>query len=189
MPNHSETVNFIWSIADLLRDAFKRSKYPDVILPFTVLRRIDCVLNPTKQAVLATYAKLQGKLENLSRQLRKASRYSFYNTSPYTFESLCGDAKNLAANLKNYINSFSRFAARFLASPQSDSKVYGDVKNLAANLKNYINSFSDNMREVVEKFDFHGTIAKLEESGLMFLVTERFKNIDLHPEVVSNLEM
>src|SRR4029077_19528100 len=107
MHNSCEKGMFIWSVADLLRDAFKRSKYPDVILPFTVLRRIDCVLEPTKQAVLTTHGKLKGKLENLGPQLRKASGYSFYNTSPYTFESLCGDAKNLAANLKNYINSFS----------------------------------------------------------------------------------
>ncbi len=154
MENFGEKVTFIWSVADLLRDAFRRSKYPDVILPFTVLRRIDCVLEPTKQAVLAAHARLKDKLENLAPQLRKASGYSFYNTSPYTFESLCGDAKNLAANLKNYINSFS-----------------------------------DNMREVVEKFDFENTIAKLNESGLLFLVLERFKNIDLHPDKVSNLEM
>ena len=154
MNHFGDKVTFLWSVADLLRDAFRRSKYPDVILPFTVLRRIDCVLEPTKPAVLAAHARLKGKLENLAPQLRKASGFSFYNTSPYTFESLCGDAKNLAANLKNYINSFS-----------------------------------DNMREVVEKFDFHNTIAKLEESGLLFLAAERFKNIDLHPDRVSNLEM
>jgi type I restriction enzyme M protein len=154
MDNFGEKVTFIWSVADLLRDAFKRSKYPDVILPFTVLRRIDCVLEPTKQAVLTAHGKLKGKLENLAPQLRKASGFAFYNTSPYTFESLCGDAKHLAANLKKYINSFS-----------------------------------DNMREVVERFDFHNTIAKLDDSGLLFLVVERFKNIDLHPDKVSNLEM
>jgi type I restriction enzyme M protein len=154
MNNFGEKVTFIWSVADLLRDAFKRSKYPDVILPFTVLRRIDCVLEPTKAKVLEVHGKLKSKLENLAQQLRRASGFSFYNTSPYTFESLCGDAKHLAANLKNYINSFS-----------------------------------DNMREVIEKFDFQNTIAKLEEAGLLFLVTERFKNIDLHPDKVSNLEM
>ena len=154
MNNFGEKVTFIWSVADLLRDAFKRSKYPDVILPFTVLRRIDCVLEPTKDKVLTQHAKLKGKLGNLAPQLRKASGFSFYNTSRYNFESLCGDAKHLAANLKNYINSFS-----------------------------------DNMREVIEKFEFQNTIAKLEEAGLLFLVTERFKNIDLHPDKVSNLEM
>jgi type I restriction enzyme M protein len=72
MNNFGEKVSFIWSIAELLRGRFKRGKYQDVILPFTVLRRIDCVLAPTKAKVLARHAKLKGKLENLDPQLRKA---------------------------------------------------------------------------------------------------------------------
>ncbi len=154
MNNFSEKVNFIWSIADLIRDAFKRSKYQDVILPLTVLRRIDCVLQPTKEQVLAVNARLKGKLENLAPQLCRASGYAFYNTSRYDFERLLNDAPNLAANLRAYINGFS-----------------------------------DNMREVLEKFDFNNTIAKLDEAGLLFLVMEKFKNIDLHPDKVPNLEM
>ena len=66
MNNFSEKVNFIWSVADLIRDTFKRSKYQDVILPLTVLRRIDCVLQPTRERVLETNARLKDKLENLS---------------------------------------------------------------------------------------------------------------------------
>ncbi len=124
MNNFGEKVNFIWSIAELLRDTFKRSKYQDVILPLTVLRRIDCVLEPTKQHVLEVNAKLKGKFDNL-----------------------------------------------------------------AANLHTYINAFSDNMREVLEKFDFNSTISKLDEAGLLFLVMEKFKNIDMHPDKVSNHEM
>jgi type I restriction enzyme M protein len=154
MNNFSQKVAFIWGIADLIRDAFKRSKYQDVILPFTVLRRIDCVLEPTKDRVLRTYAELKGKLENLDPQLRRASGLAFYNTSPFTFERLLADAPNLASNLHVYINGFS-----------------------------------ENMREVIEKFEFPNTIAKLDEHGLLFLVMERFKNIDLHPDRVSNLEM
>src|SRR5947209_13466164 len=107
MHNFSEKVNFIWSVADLIRDTFKRSKYQDVILPLTVLRRIDCVLQPTKEKVLETNAKYKGKLDNLSPLLRNASGYAFYNTSLYDFERLLGDAPNLAANLHNYINGFS----------------------------------------------------------------------------------
>ena len=72
--NHSEIVSFLWGVADLIRDTFKRGKYQDVILPLTVLRRLDCVLAPTKEKVLETQAKLKGKLENLDPQLRKASR-------------------------------------------------------------------------------------------------------------------
>lgn len=154
MNNFGEKVNFIWGVADLIRDTFKRGKYQDVILPLTVLRRIDCVLEPTKPHVLETYANLKGRLENLAPQLCRASGFAFYNTSPYTFERLLADAPHLAANLRAYITSFS-----------------------------------DNMREVLEKFDFENTIAKLDEAGLLFLVLERFKNIDLHPAIVSNHEM
>ena len=154
MSNHSESVSFIWSVADLIRDTFKRSKYQDVILPLTVLRRLDCVLEPTKDQVLETNTRLKGKLENLAPQLQAASGYAFYNTSLYNFDKLLGDSPNLAANLKNFINGFS-----------------------------------DNMREVIEKFDFNNTIDKLDEAGLLFLVVEKFKNIDLHPEKVSNHDM
>ena len=154
MNNHSEIVSFIWSVADLIRDTFKRGKYQDVILPLTVLRRIDCVLEPTKQQVMDRYAQLRGKLENLDPQLRKAAGYSFYNTSPYDFERLLADAPNLADNLRAYIRGFS-----------------------------------DNMREVLERLDFDNTISKLDEAGLLFLVMERFKSVDLHPNAVSNHAM
>ncbi len=154
MNNFGDKVSFIWSVADLLRDSFKRAKYPDVILPLTVLRRLDCVLEPTKGKVLETHAKLKGRLENLAPQLCKASGFAFYNTSQFTFERLLQDHAHLAANLRAYINGFS-----------------------------------DNMREVLEKFDFGNTISKLDEAGLLFLVLEKFKNIDLHPDKVSNLEM
>ncbi len=149
-----EKSNFIWGTADLIRDTFKRGKYQDVILPFTVLRRIDSVLVPTKEKVIETYIKFKGKLDNLDAPLRKASGYAFYNTSPFTFEKLLDDAPNLSANLRSYIISFS-----------------------------------PNMVEVLEKFDFYNTITTLDEYNLLFLVMERFKNIDLHPEKVSNLEM
>jgi type I restriction enzyme M protein len=105
--NHSEIVSFLWGVADLIRDTFKRGKYQDVILPFTVLRRLDCVLAPTKAKVLETQAKYKGKLENLEPQLRKTSGFAFYNTSRYDFEKLLADAPHLAANLRNYIAGFS----------------------------------------------------------------------------------
>jgi len=152
--NHSDIVSFLWGVADLIRDTFKRGKYQDVILPLTVLRRLDCVLAPTKARVLETNARLRDKLENLDPQLCRASGFAFYNTSLYDFERLLGDAPNLAANLRNYINGFS-----------------------------------PNMREVVEKFDFDNTIAKLDEAGLLFKVLERFKNVDLHPDAIDNPTM
>jgi type I restriction enzyme M protein len=106
--NHSEIVSFLWSVADLIRDTFKRGKYQDVILPLTVLRRLDCVLAGTKSKVLARQAELRGKkLENLDPQLRKIAGFAFYNTSRYDFEKLLADAPHLAANLRNYIAGFS----------------------------------------------------------------------------------
>src|SRR5688500_19820079 len=90
--NHSEIVSFLWGVADLIRDTFKRGKYQDVILPLTVLRRLDCVLAPTKEKVLARQAELRDKkLEDLGPQLRKASGLAFYNTSRYDFEKLLAD--------------------------------------------------------------------------------------------------
>ena len=106
--NHSEIVSFLWSVADLIRDTFKRGKYQDVILPLTVLRRLDCVLSPSKQKVLAKQAQLKDrKLENLDPQLRRVAGFAFYNTSRYDFEKLLADAPHLAANLRNYIAGFS----------------------------------------------------------------------------------
>ena len=106
--NHSEIVSFLWGVADLIRDTFKRGKYQDVILPLTVLRRLDCVLADTKARVLKRQAELKGKgLEDLDAQLRRASGFAFYNTSRYDFEKLLADAPHLAANLRNYIAGFS----------------------------------------------------------------------------------
>ena len=105
--NHSEIVSFIWDVANLIRDTFKRGKYQDVVLPLTVLRRLDCVLAPTKEAVLERQAEYRGRLDNLHRQLCRASGFAFYNTSRYDFERLLADAPNASANLRNYIAGFS----------------------------------------------------------------------------------
>jgi len=106
--NHSEIVSFIWGVADLIRDTFKRGKYQDVILPLTVLRRLDCVLAPTKPQVLETQRKFAAKkLENPDNQLIRAAGFAFYNTSRYDFEKLLADAPHIAANLRNYIAGFS----------------------------------------------------------------------------------
>ncbi len=105
--NHSDIASFIWGVADLIRDTFKRGKYQDIILPLTVLRRLDCVLAPTKDKVLETQARFKGRLEDPDKPLRAASGFAFYNTSRYDFEKLLADAPHLAANLRNYIAGFS----------------------------------------------------------------------------------
>ncbi|MCY3932870.1 MAG: class I SAM-dependent DNA methyltransferase [Acidobacteria bacterium] len=105
--NHSQIVSFLWGVADLIRDTFKRSKYQDVILPLTVLRRLDCVLAPTKQKVLEVEARYKDQLGNLDGLLRGASGFAFYNTSRYDFGKLLADAPDLAKNLRAYIAGFS----------------------------------------------------------------------------------
>ncbi len=152
----SSKVNFLWSVADeVLRDDFKRGKYPDIILPFTVLRRLDCVLAPTKQKVLERFEVLKTKgLENVHGQLCRAAGHSFYNTSRFDFGKLLDDQKNIG-------------------------------KNLTA----YINGFSDNMREVIEKFKLRTNIETLNEKGLLFLLIQKFSEVDLHPDTVDNFQM
>ena len=105
--NHSQIVSFIWGVADLIRDTFKRGKYQDVILPLTVLRRLDCVLAPTKRRVLEVQARYKGRIENLEGQLTRAAGFKFFNTSRYDFEKLLADAPHIAQNLRNYIAGFS----------------------------------------------------------------------------------
>ena len=107
MANHSEIVSFIWGVADLIRDSFKRGHYQDVILPLTVLRRIDQVLAPTKEKVLKAHNKYKDKLDNMDPQLRKASGFAFYNTSKFDFETLLDEPQQLEKNLTHYIQSFS----------------------------------------------------------------------------------
>lgn len=155
MNNFGEKANFIWSVADLLRGPYRPNQYKDVMLPLTVLRRLDCVLEPTKDKVLAKQKSLQGgKVKRPDSILFRVSGMPFYNTSRYTFEKLKGDPNNIAANLTNYIKGFSTRA-----------------------------------REIIDHFGFEEHIAKLDKADRLFLVVSKFCNIDLHPDVVSNIEM
>ena len=109
-----ETINnhagFIWSVADLLRGVYKQSEYGRVILPLTVLRRLDCVLEPTKADVLERLEELPVTLQNREPLLEQAAGQSFFNTSRHTFATLLGDPDNVAGNLRNYIARFSESA-------------------------------------------------------------------------------
>ncbi len=104
-------IQFIYSVADqVLINTYEPSKYKDVILPMTVIRRLDAVLEPTKERVLATNEKYKGKLNDLTSVLtskQNGSGQAFYNTSPYTLKKLLDDPKNLRSNFENYLNGFS----------------------------------------------------------------------------------
>ncbi|QDS88754.1 Type I restriction enzyme EcoKI M protein [Rosistilla ulvae] len=146
--------SFIWSVADLLRGDYKQSEYGKVILPFTVLRRLDCVLAPTKEAVLKEKQKREDAGINPEPFLLKKSGLLFYNTSPLDIKKLMGDQDNIAENMFSYIDAFSPA-----------------------------------VRDIFECFDFHTQVQRLDKANLLYLVTEKFSNIDLHPEVVSNEQM
>jgi type I restriction enzyme M protein len=153
--NHQGLSSFIWSVADLLRGDYKQSEYGRVILPFTVLRRLDCVLEATKPAVLFEFeAKTKAGL-NPDPFLRRASgNQSFYNTSPLDLVKLLGDQDHIRQNLYAYVQAFSPAA-----------------------------------RDIFERFDFYTQVERLAKANLLYLVTEKFANIDLHPEVVDNASM
>ena len=145
---------FIWSVADLLRGDYKQSDYGKVILPFTVLRRLDCVLEPTKAAVLAELAEKTKQGINPEPFLRRKAGVNFFNQSPMDLKKLLGDPDYVALNLTTYIQGFS---------PE--------------------------VRDIFERFEFQGQIERLAKSGLLYQVAEKFAQIDLHPEVVSNMQM
>ena len=145
---------FIWSVADLLRGDYKQSDYGKVILPFTVLRRLDCVLEATKPAVLAELAAKQAQGVNPEPFLLRKAGQSFYNTSTLDLKKLLGDPDHIAQNLFSYVQAFSPA-----------------------------------VRDVFERFEFHTQVERLAKAGLLYQVAEKFAQIDLHPEVVSNMQM
>ncbi|MDR6420516.1 type I restriction enzyme M protein [Paraburkholderia phenoliruptrix] len=152
--NHQALSSFIWSVADLLRGDYKQSEYGRVILPFTVLRRLDCVLETTKAAVLGEFdAKTKAGLNPDPFLVRKAGQ-SFYNTSPLDLVKLLGDQDHIRQNLYAYVQAFSPAA-----------------------------------RDIFERFDFYTQVERLAKANLLYLVTEKFANIDLHPSAVDNAQM
>jgi len=154
MSAHSEKVNFIWSVKEVLRDHYKRHQYQDVILPFCVLRRLDCVLEPTKQKVVAKAATIKGDLDASADLLAHTAGEPFYNASKFSFATLLGDQYHVAENVHDFVNGFS-----------------------------------PNARDALDKFGLANQIDKMGEAGILYMVVQRFAEIDLHPDVVSNLEM
>jgi type I restriction enzyme M protein len=124
MKNFRETANFIWSIADLLRGDYKQSDYGKVILPLTVLRRLDCVLDTTKAEVLKKYEQVKTmSIQNIDPILNKVAGYNFHNSSKYTFDKLIADPNNIAANLIEYINGFSADAREIIEQFEFENQI------------------------------------------------------------------
>ena len=118
-----DKVSFIWSVADELRGDFKAHEYGQVILPFLVLRRLECALEPTKAEVIAQAASLAGKVDNVEPMLQMTSGRKFYNTSPLDLTTLLNDPGNVAANLRTYIAGFSPGAVEVLERYGFDDKI------------------------------------------------------------------
>lgn len=124
MKNIKESANFIWSIADLLRGDYKQSDYGKVILPLTVLRRLDCVLDSTKANVLKKFEQVKTmSIQNLDPILNKEAGYNFHNRSQFDFNKLIADPNNIAANLRNYINGFSEEAREIIEQFEFDNQI------------------------------------------------------------------
>jgi len=159
MNNFGEKVSFIWSVADLIRGPYRPNQYKDIMLPITVLRRLDCVLTPTKDKVLEQQKKLSGgKVKNVDPILCRVTGVPFYNTSRYTFDKLKGDPNNIAANLTHYIKGFSTRAREIIEN-------FGFEEHIAKLDK------ADRLYLVVSKFcdiDLHPHAVSNIEMGYIF---------------------
>ncbi|RNF33969.1 type I restriction-modification system subunit M [Paracoccus methylarcula] len=152
--------SFVWTIAEILRGDFKQSEYGKVILPFVVLRRLDCILAESKDAVLEAEKSLPDGVDEATRDMilfgAIGGNVKVYNLSRFTFDKLRGQ----------------------------------DPRQLHDNLVDYITKFSGNVRDIfLDKFLFTDQLKRLKDGGILWNVFERFCEIDLHPDSVSNLEM
>lgn len=164
MPHSTQKVqnlgSFVWSIAEILRGDFKQSDYGKVILPFVVMRRLDCILEGSKAAVLAADKGAPKDVDEATRDMILFSavggNIKVYNLSAFTFETLKGQ----------------------------------DPAQLHANLIDYVTKFSGNVRDIfLDKFLFTDQLKRLKDGGILWQVFEQFCEIDLHPDKVSNIEM
>lgn len=155
MSDFSKISSFIWNVCDdVLRGLFKQHAYGDVILPFVVLRRLDCVLEPQKEQVYALYEEWKSKVDDPAPIILNKVGASFYNRSKYDLKRLTQDPHNLRINLTSYLDGYSR-----------------------------------NVREIIENFGIEKHIDELHKKKRLFQFIEKFTEIDLHPDVVSNHTM
>jgi type I restriction enzyme M protein len=155
MSKHQELSSFIWNVCDdVLRGLFKQHEYGDVILPFVVLRRLDCVLEPNKDEIYNLYEEYKSKVDDPSPIIKNTVKKEFYNYSKYDLVRLKSDPKNIYMNFQNYINGYSK-----------------------------------NVYEIIENFQFEKPVEKLNKSNKLYLLIDKFTEIDLHPSVVDNHTM
>lgn len=150
--NQQNLADFIWNVADVLRGDFKQSIYGRIILPFTLLRRLECVLEPTRSKVRSQYESMKASGVDMDLILPTTAGATFYNISQFSLGSVGSTSTR-------------------------------------ANLEDYVAKFSANARQVFEHFAFSDWLVQLDKANLLYLVTQKFASIDLHPETISNHEM
>ncbi|TNJ36448.1 type I restriction-modification system subunit M [Prosthecochloris vibrioformis] len=159
---HKQIAGFIWSICNLLRGPYKRNEYRKVILPLTVLRRFECLLQPTRKAVQDEFQSIKTQSPRIQQaRLQAVSGYRFYNLSKL----------------------------QFTPSGEDIHSLLDDPNNLAPNLNSYINAFSPNVRAIMEKFKFSDQIAHMAEKNILFEVIKAFSKVDLSPQRVDQMQM
>jgi len=163
---YKKHIDLVWTIANLLRGPYRPPQYRRVMIPLTVLRRLDCVLEDSKAQVMKRYAALKAADKNDDETIEKIVcrkfKINFFNVSGFTFAKR---KEGMFAQLTD------------------------DADNLAANLGKYIAGFSGNARRILEKFKFEEEIEKLDEANRLFQVIQEFKNVDFHPYRVPNMAM
>jgi type I restriction enzyme M protein len=153
--NHSEISSFIWNVCDdVLRGLFKPHEYGDIILPFTVLRRLDCVLEKHKYTVINLHNEYKSQVDDPSPIILGKINTTFFNYSQYDLNRLKQDPSNVMMNFNNYLSGYS-----------------------------------ENVVEIIENFQLEKPIEKLNKNNRLFQFIEKFSEIDLHPDVVSNHQM
>ncbi|HCG6559733.1 class I SAM-dependent DNA methyltransferase [Vibrio sp. Vb2110] len=170
--NFSQTAAFIWSVADLLRGDFKQSQYGRVILPFTLLRRLECVLEPSKDVVLAEIS----KVDKLSETMVAAGKDPLDENQREKMLLRATQSPMQPDGL-----------AFFNTSPMNLGKM--GQSNIKANLEKYVQSFSKDAREIFEHFKFDEFVGLLEDANLLYKVVKKFATTDLSPNSISNHDM
>lgn len=155
MTNHNEISSFIWNVCDdVLRGLFKQHEYGDIILPFVVLRRLDCVLEGKKDDIIKIHQEYKDKFEDTSKIINSKLNLKFSNYSRYDLNRLKQEPNKLSENIYDYLGSFST-----------------------------------NVQDIIQNFGLQKQIDKLESNDKLYILIEKFTEVNLHPSIVDNHTM
>ena len=155
MSNHNEISSFIWSVCDdVLRDLFKQHEFGDIILPFIVLRRLDCVIEEKKDEIIKTYEQYKSNIDSVDRIVQTRLNLKFFNYSKYDLKRLKDEPNKIQENITDYLQSFS-----------------------------------SNVGDIIRNFGIEKQIEKLESNNKLYILVEKFTEVNLHPSVVDNHTM